>query len=82
MANDVKMEFARLLRDRQDELTACKDRWAKTARSIIRMLMDAAVDLGKFDTPAFNAAVEDLHRDTAAIAPLEEQVKELRARLL
>ena len=82
MAHDVKMAFARLLRDKQDELCQCKDRWAKTARSIIRMLMDGAAAIDRFDAAAFAAAVEDLHEATAAISPLEAEVTELKARLL
>ena len=82
MADDIRLEFARLLRDKQDELTACRDQWAKTARSIIRMLMDGAAAIDRFDSAAFAAAVEDLQQAATAIEPLEGQVKELRARLL
>ena len=82
MVDDVRLQFARLLRDKQDELTACKDRWARTARSITRMLMDGAVAIHQFDAAAFHAAVEDLTAATADIAPLEAEVRELKARLL
>lgn len=82
MTHDVRMQFARLLGDKQDELSEVRDRWAKTARSIIRMLMDGAAAFDRFDTTAFAAAVEDLYRATAAMEPLEAEVKELKARLL
>ena len=82
MMDDPKMEFARLLRDKQLELSSCRDHWARSARSLIRMLMDGSMSISKFDTSAFSAAVEDLLEATAAITPVEEQARELKARLL
>lgn len=82
MSDDMRIQFARLLRDKQEELEACQDRWAKTARSITRMLSDGAAAIEQFDLSAFDAAAQDIRKATNDVAPLHEQAQELKARLL
>lgn len=82
MVDDMRIHFARLLRDKQEELEACQDRWAKTARSLSRMLSDGAGAIERFDLSAFDAAAEDLRKATNDVAPVHGQAQELRARLL
>lgn len=81
MAQNIKMDFARLLRDKQQQLEAAQAAWAESARSIMRMLSDAVVDFDQFDFAAFDAAVDDLRRQTGAVRPLINETTELRNRL-
>jgi len=77
-----EMTLARLLGDKQDELDAARDRWARCARSLTRQLVDGAVALDQFDLAAFGAAVEDLRDATNVVRPLVAEVRELKARIM
>lgn len=82
MRDDIKLHFARLLKDKQEELEAAQDRWARTARSLTRMLADGAAAIDRFDLASFDAAVADLHKATNDVVPIHEQVQEIKARLV
>ena len=82
MAQDIRMPFARLLRDKQDELALAQAQWAKAARALTRMLADGALAIDQFDLHAFDAAAQDIRQATANIRPIQEEVQELKARLL
>ena len=81
MPDDIKMDLARLLRDKQAARDEALGRWVRSARSISRMMMDGAAEFGRFDAAAFRAACEDLDLATRQVGPLEDEVRELRGRL-
>ncbi len=73
--DDARMTTIRLLRDKQQELESVESAFAKSARSMTRLM----VSPDDFDINAFEAIVEDLRSQFPQVEALRRQVRELKA---
>ena len=77
MPDDLKMDYARLLRDQEGDLKTAEAELGHTCRSLMRQL--TAMD--EFDQRSFDLACEDLREQFPEVAGLRENIRKIRARL-